>query len=59
MDRLRGRHETFGSCGAAAGMIARSDEAWPVWAAAEGEDAILRPGLRPATVVTDSERARV
>ena len=24
LDRLRGRHETFGSCGAAAGMIARS-----------------------------------
>jgi len=31
-DRLRGRIETFGSCGAAAGMIARSDEARPVWA---------------------------
>ena len=30
-DRLRGRVEVFGSCGAAAGMIARSDETWPVW----------------------------
>ena len=38
-DRLRGRVETFGSCGAAAGMIARSDETWPVWAAAESEEA--------------------
>ena len=47
LDRLRGRHETFGSCGAAAGMIARTDETWPVWTAAEGEDGILRPGLRP------------
>ena len=47
-DRLRGRVETFGSCGAAAGMIARCDETWPVWAAAESEEAILRPGLRPA-----------
>jgi phage tail sheath protein FI len=59
LDRLRGRHETFGSCGAAAGMIVRVDETWPVWAAAEGEDAILRPGLRPASVVTEPERTRL
>ena len=59
LDRLRGRHETFGSCGAAAGMIARSDETWPVWAAAESDDSILRPGLRPASIVTDLERARL
>jgi phage tail sheath protein FI len=59
LDRLRGRHETFGSCGAAAGMIARQDETWPVWAAAETEDAILRPGLRPASVVTEHERMRL
>ena len=58
LDRLRGRHETFGSCGAAAGMIARADETWPVWAAAESDDSILRPGLRPASIVTDLERAR-
>ena len=58
-DRLRGRVETFASCGAAAGMIARSDEIWPVWAAAETEDAILRPGLRPAVPVSDAERARL
>jgi len=58
-DRLRGRVETFGSCGAAAGMIARSDETWPVWAAAESEEAILRPGLRPAVPVSDGERARL
>jgi phage tail sheath protein FI len=59
LDRLRGRHETFGSCGAAAGLIARTDETWPVWAAAEGEDSILRPGLRPASVVSDAERTRL
>jgi phage tail sheath protein FI len=59
LDRLRGRHETFGSCGAAAGMIARSDETWPVWAAAESEDTVLRPGLRPASIVTDQERTRL
>ena len=58
-DRLRGRVETFGSCGAAAGMIARSDEIWPVWAAAESEEAILRPGLRPAVQVSEADRARL
>jgi hypothetical protein len=58
-DRLRGRVETFGSCGAAAGMIARSDETWPVWTAAESDEAILRPGLRPAVPVTDPDRARL
>ncbi|MBV9696322.1 MAG: phage tail sheath family protein, partial [Gammaproteobacteria bacterium] len=46
-DRLRGRVESFGSAAAAAGMIARSDETWPVWAAAESEESVLRPGLRP------------
>lgn len=58
-DRLRGRVEVFSSCGAAAGMIARSDETWPVWAAAESEDAILRPGLRPAVAVDEADRARL
>jgi uncharacterized protein len=58
-DRLRGRVEIFGSCGAAAGMIARSDETWPVWAAAESEEAVLRPGLRPAVAVSDADRARL
>ena len=55
LDRLRGRHETFGSCGAAAGMIARSDETWPVWAAAEGEDS--GASARPASGV-GSHRSR-
>jgi len=58
-DRLRGRVEIFGSCGAAAGMIARSDDTAPVWTAAENEAAILRPGLRPAVPVSDSDRARL
>lgn len=58
-DRLRGRVETFASCGAAAGMIARCDETWPVWAAAETDDAVLRPGLRPAVPVSESDRARL
>ncbi len=58
-DRLRGRVEVFSSCGAAAGMIARSDETWPVWAAAESEEAILRPGLRPAVTVSEADRVRL
>jgi uncharacterized protein len=58
-DRLRGRPEVFGSCGAAAGMIARSDETWPVWSAAESEDFILRPGLRPACAVAEADRNRL
>jgi hypothetical protein len=58
-DRLRGRVEVFGSGGAAAGMIARSDETWPVWSAAESEEAILRPGLRPAATVNEGERVRL
>ena len=58
-DRLRGRVEVFASCGAAAGMIARSDETWPVWSAAENEEAVLRPGLRPAVPVNDAERVRL
>jgi hypothetical protein len=58
-DRLRGRFEMFAPCGVAAGMIARCDETWPVWSAAEGEDAILRPGLRPAWNVSHSDRGRL
>jgi len=58
-DRLRGRVESFGSAAAAAGMIARSDETWPVWAAAESEESVLRPGLRPTVVVSEGERARL
>ncbi|MBS0364548.1 MAG: hypothetical protein JSR67_01845 [Proteobacteria bacterium] len=59
LDRLRGRPETFASCGVAAGMLARSDEIWPVWAAAESEEAALRPGLKPAVAVAEVERQRL
>ena len=58
-DRLRGRVEVFGSSAAAAGMIARSDESWPVWTATEPEEAALRPGLRPAVTVSDADRVRL
>jgi phage tail sheath protein FI len=58
-DRLRGRAETFAACGAVAGMIARLDETCPVWSAAQSAEGILRAGLRPATVVAESERVRL
>ena len=59
IDRLRGRVETFAPCGIVAGMIARADESWPVWAAAQGEEAVLKPGVRPAVVVAEAERLRL
>lgn len=58
-DRLRNRQEVFGSSGAAAGVIARMDETWPVWSAAEPEEAILRPGFRLACTVSDGDRVRL
>ncbi len=58
-DRLRGRAETFASCGAAAGLIARSEETAPVWVCSDGEEALLRPGIRPAAVVSDQERVKL
>jgi phage tail sheath protein FI len=58
-DRLRGRFETFAPCGAVAGMLARLDEAVPVWSPVDADDPILRPGLRPACAVDAGERARL
>ena len=58
-DRLRGRFEMFAPCGVAAGIIARCDETTPVWAAAEGDAAILRHGMRPAWNVSNSDRVRL
>jgi len=58
-DRLRGRVESFGSCGAAAGLISRWDDNWPVWAAAEADDAALRPGLKLAVPIADADRLRL
>jgi hypothetical protein len=59
LDRLRGRLETFASCGAVAGMLARSDETSPLWSAAESEEATLRPGMQPAVPVCDADRLRL
>jgi phage tail sheath protein FI len=58
-DRLRGRYETFANCGAVAGALARMDVHRPLWQAAPDEEVLLRPGTRPARVLTDAERNRL
>jgi uncharacterized protein len=58
-DKLRGQFETFAPCGAIAGMLARQDEASPVWIPGGGEDAILRPGFRPACLVGEDRRVKL
>jgi phage tail sheath protein FI len=40
-------------------MLARSDEAAPVWGPAKVGDAILRPGYRPSCLVTEDKRMRL
>ncbi|MGH8317976.1 MAG: hypothetical protein ACREUL_08375 [Steroidobacteraceae bacterium] len=59
LDRLRGRPETFASCGAVAGMLARSDEVCPLWSAVESEEVTLRAGMRPAVAVSHADRLRL
>jgi uncharacterized protein len=59
LDRLRGRPETFASCGAVAGMLARSDEIRPIWSAGQSEEVTLRPGTQPAVPVCDADRLRL
>jgi hypothetical protein len=58
-DRLRGRHEAFGSAAAAAGMLARADRHWPIWKTPESEEVQLRPGLRPALAASELDRIRL
>jgi uncharacterized protein len=58
-DKLRGRFESFAPSGAVAGTLSRASEHWPVWTSACGDDAVLRPGLRPAFAVDDDQRARL
>ena len=58
-DRLRGRFEPFPNCGAVAGMLGRADELGPAWSASALDALTLRPGLRPAGMVHESERLRL
>jgi uncharacterized protein len=59
MDRLRGREELFGSAAAAAGLLARTDQSFPVWASVDGECASMRAGLRLAGSVNDLDRIQL
>jgi len=58
-DRLRGRSELFAPSAAAAGMLARGDESSPLWAAAAGTTALLRPSLRLAQPIDEVARAQL
>jgi hypothetical protein len=58
-DKLRGHFESFAPCGAVAGMLARQDDVSPVWAGEDGEEPVLRPGIRPVCLVSDDRRIRL
>jgi uncharacterized protein len=58
-DKLRGHFESFAPCGAVAGMLARCDEAVPVWAPPKSDEGVLRPGYRPICLVPEDRRARL
>jgi len=58
-DKLRGHFESFAPCGAVAGMLARCDEMFPVWMPADHDEAVLRPGYRPACLVGEDRRTRL
>jgi hypothetical protein len=40
-------------------MLARCDDASPVWLPADREDPVLRPGFRPACLVSEDRRIRL
>jgi hypothetical protein len=58
-DKLRGHFESFAACGAVAGMLARCDEAAPLWVPTKNDEAVLRPGYRPTCLVTEDRRMRL
>ena len=60
IDRLRGRYEAFAPCGVVAGLMAREDAPSPwLGARASSDDLLLRPGMRAASVLDDSQRLRL
>jgi hypothetical protein len=59
LDKLRGHFESFAPCGAVAGMLARCDEASPIWVAAKNDEAVLRPGYRPTCLVSEDRRIKL
>jgi phage tail sheath protein FI len=59
LDKLRGHFESFAPCGAIAGMLARSDESFPVWGPPKIAESILRQGYRPSCLVPEDKRVRL
>ena len=58
-DRLRARYEVFANCGAVAGALVRMEQTRP-WHLPEPDDELLlRPGSRPARILTEVERHRL
>ncbi|MDE2295596.1 MAG: hypothetical protein KGL36_09090 [Gammaproteobacteria bacterium] len=59
-DKLRGRFETFAPGGAVAGMLARRDGRMPPWEEPEESlEPVLRPGYKPACLITEAQRIRL
>jgi hypothetical protein len=58
-DKLRGHFEAFAPCGAVAGMLARCDDAAPLWGPPRNDEAVLRPGFRPTCLVSEDRRLRL
>lgn len=58
-DKLRGHFESFAPCGAVAGMLARGDEAAPVWTPGKSDETVLRPGYRPTCLVSEDRRMKL
>jgi hypothetical protein len=58
-DRLRARYEIFANCGAVAGALVRMEQTRPWHEAAPDDELLLRPGSRPARLLTEAERQRL
>jgi uncharacterized protein len=58
-DKLRGHFEAFAPCGAVAGMLARSDEIFPLWDPERNDEAVPRPGYRPTCMVSEERRNKL
>jgi hypothetical protein len=58
-DRLRARYEVFANCGAVAGALVRMEQSRPWHEAAPDDELLLRPGSRPARILTEMERQRL
>ncbi len=58
-DRLRGRYEEFANCGTVAGSLARLDAHQSPWDGGPDEQLLLRPGIRPLHLLTETECHRL